>query len=66
MSILASRMYRPSLLPTLLDYLVRNQHRLPFNKLVSHKYPLAEVNEAFADSEWAQRQTEVTRAMLVP
>jgi Zn-dependent alcohol dehydrogenase len=65
-NILGSRMYKPSLLPTLLDYLVRNQHKLPFEKLISHKYPLADVNEAFAHSEWAQRQTEVTRAMLVP
>ncbi|HZA23031.1 MAG TPA: zinc-binding dehydrogenase, partial [Dehalococcoidia bacterium] len=65
-SILGSRMYRASLLPVLLDYLVRNQRRLPFHKLISHKYPLAEVNEAFAKAEWNQRQTEVTRAMLVP
>ena len=65
-SILGSRMYRPGLLPTLLDFLVRNQHRLPFHRIVSHKFPLAEVNEAFAQAEWDQRQTEITRAMLVP
>jgi Zn-dependent alcohol dehydrogenase len=65
-SILGSRMYRASLLPTLLDYLVRNQRRLPFHKLISHQYPLAEVNEAFTKAEWNQRQTEVTRAVLVP
>ena len=65
-SILGSRMYRPSLLPTLLDFLVRSQNRLPFHKIVSHTFPLAEVNEAFARAEWDQRQTEVTRAMLVP
>ena len=38
--------------------------RLPFDKLVSHKFPLAEVNEAFEQSEWSQRQTQITRAML--
>ena len=65
-NILGSRMYRASLLPTLLDYLVRNQDKVPFHKIVSHTYPLAEVNEAFARSEWDQRQTEVTRTMLVP
>ena len=42
------------------------RNRLPFNKLVSHTFPLAEVNEAFAAAEWSQRQTEITRAMLVP
>jgi threonine dehydrogenase-like Zn-dependent dehydrogenase len=65
-SILGSRMYRPSLLPTLLEFLVRNRHRLPFHKMVSHRFPLAEVNQAFARAEWDQRQTEVTRAVLVP
>jgi threonine dehydrogenase-like Zn-dependent dehydrogenase len=65
-SILGSLMYRPSLLPTLLDFLVKNQHKLPFHKVVSHKFPLAEVNEAFVQAEWNQRQTPITRAVLVP
>jgi threonine dehydrogenase-like Zn-dependent dehydrogenase len=65
-SSLGSLMYRPALLPTLLDFLVRNQKKLPFHKIVSHRFPLAEVNEAFAQAEWNQRQTNVTRAMLVP
>ena len=65
-NIVGSLMYRPSLLPELLDFLVRNQDRLPFDKLVSHTFPLADVNEAFAAAEWSQRQTEITRAMLVP
>jgi threonine dehydrogenase-like Zn-dependent dehydrogenase len=65
-NILGSRMYRPDLLPTLLAFLVRNQDKLPFHKVVSHKFPLAEVNEAFAQAEWDQRQTRITRAMLVP
>ena len=65
-NIMGSLMYRPDLLPTLLSFLVRNQHKLPFDKLVSHKFPLAEVNEAFPQAEWSQRQTQITRAMLVP
>ena len=56
----------PTCCPPLLAFLVRNQDKLPFHKLVSHKFPLAEVNEAFAQAEWSQRQTEITRAMLVP
>jgi threonine dehydrogenase-like Zn-dependent dehydrogenase len=64
--IIGSRMYRPDLLPNLLSYLVRRQHKLPFHKLVSHKFPLAEVNEAFPKAEWSARQTEITWAMLVP
>lgn len=65
-SIIGSRMYRPSLLPKLLDYLVRNRYKLPFHTLISHKFPLAQVNEAFEKAEWSQRQTEITRAVLIP
>ena len=49
-NIVGSLMYRPSLLPTLLDFLVRTQHKLPFHKIISHKFPLSEVNEAFPQS----------------
>ena len=65
-NIVGSLMYRPSLLPTLLDFLVRTQNKLPFHKIVSHKFPLAEVNQAFPQAEWNARQTDITRAMLVP
>ncbi len=65
-NIVGSLMYRPDLLPMLLNFLVRNQHKLPFHKIVSHKFPLAEVNEAFPKAEWNARQTDITRAMLVP
>ena len=65
-NIVGSLMYRPDLLPTLLNFLVRNQDKLPFHKIVSHKFPLAEVNEAFPQAEWNARQTDITRAMLVP
>jgi D-arabinose 1-dehydrogenase-like Zn-dependent alcohol dehydrogenase len=65
-SIIGSYMYRPSLLPLLLDMLVKNQGRLPYEKVVSHWYPLAEVNKAFEEAEWLDRQTPVTRSMLKP
>ena len=65
-NIVGSLMYRPELLPTLLNFLVRTQHKLPFHKIVSHQFPLAEVNEAFPQAEWNSRQTDITRAMLVP
>ena len=65
-NIMGSLMYKPDLLPRLLNFLVRNQDRLPFQRIVSHKFPLAEVNEAFPQCEWDQRQPAITRAMLVP
>jgi hypothetical protein len=44
--------YDPWVIPRALDFLVRNRNRFPFEKLVSHKYPLTEIDRAFADSEW--------------
>ena len=64
--IIGSRMYRPSILPKLFDFLVRNQSKVPFHKMVSHSFKLADINEAFPVAEWNQRQADVTRAMLVP
>ena len=65
-SIMGSIMYRPAILAGALDFLVRNQHKVPFHKMVSHKFKLADINDAFPQAEWNQRQTEVTRAVLVP
>ena len=40
---------------------------LPVDRLLSHKYPLAQINEAFAASEWHNKDTlNITRAALVP
>ena len=64
--IIGSLMYRNHILPMLLDFLERNHERLPFEKIISNHYPLERVNEAFAAAEWQGRQTEVTRALLVP
>ncbi|PYN96516.1 MAG: zinc-binding alcohol dehydrogenase [Candidatus Rokuibacteriota bacterium] len=60
-------MYDPWVIPRALDFLVRNRARWPFDRLVSHRYPLERINEAFAESEWHGRQTTtITRAALVP
>ena len=64
--IVGSIMYRPVLMSTILDFLVRNRNKLPFEKMISHKFKLEDVNDAFQQAEWDQRQTQVTRAVLVP
>ena len=64
--IIGSIMYRPILMSTILDFLVRNVDKRPFHKMVSHKFRLADINEAFAQAEWHQRQTDVIQAVLVP
>jgi threonine dehydrogenase-like Zn-dependent dehydrogenase len=59
--------YDPWVIPRALEFLVRNRGRWPFEKLISHKYPLSEIDRAFADSEWKTRDTTaIARAALVP
>jgi D-arabinose 1-dehydrogenase-like Zn-dependent alcohol dehydrogenase len=64
--IMGSSMYRPSLLPTMMDAVVKNLNKKPYTKIVSNTFPLADVNKAFEVAEWANKQTNVTRGMLVP
>ena len=64
--IIGGAMYKPYVIPQVLDFLVRTQERYPFHKMVSHKFALDQVNEAFEQAEWANRQTDVVRACLVP
>ena len=64
--IMGSVMYRPHLLPLMMDMLLKNQRDIPYDKIVSHTYSLADVNRAFEDSEWHERETNVSRSMLVP
>ncbi len=40
--------YAPWVLPRALDFLVRRQHAYPFERLISHTFPFAEINAAFA------------------
>ena len=64
--IMGSSMYRPQLVPVMLEMLVKNLDRRPYAALVSDTYPLDRVNEAFERAEWSERSTAVSRAMLVP
>jgi len=60
-------MYDSWVIPRALDFLVRNRTRWPFDRLISHKYPLEKIDEAFAQSEWhAKDTTRITRAALTP
>jgi D-arabinose 1-dehydrogenase-like Zn-dependent alcohol dehydrogenase len=60
-------MYDAWVIPRALDFLVRNKARWPFDKLISHTYPLEQINTAFAASEWHSRETTaITRAALIP
>ena len=47
--IMGSLMYRPHLLPLMMETLVKNQDKVPYDRIVSNSYPLDQVNEAFAE-----------------
>ncbi|MFQ5830094.1 MAG: zinc-binding dehydrogenase [Candidatus Methylomirabilia bacterium] len=67
-SIVGVLMYDPWVIPRALDFLSRMKARLPFSRLLSHKFPLEKIDEAFQASEWMNREggTTITRAALTP
>lgn len=64
--IVAVNMYDPWIMPVALDFLRRTRDKYPVHKVISHKFPLEQINEAFQEAEWANKQTAVTRACIVP
>ena len=59
-------MYHPSLLPILLENLVKKQGKAPYEKIVSHWFSFDEINSAFEQAEWMDRQPSFTRSVLRP
>jgi threonine dehydrogenase-like Zn-dependent dehydrogenase len=62
-------MYDPWVIPRALEFLQRCRSRYPFDRLLSHTYPLDRINDAFRDAEWYQREatgSRITRAALTP
>ena len=53
-------------LPRALAWLARAQHRYPLHRLVSHRYALADIDEAFRDAEWAAQRGQVARGLIAP
>jgi threonine dehydrogenase-like Zn-dependent dehydrogenase len=60
--------YNPWIMPSALDFLVRTKEKYPLSKVVSHSFPLSEVNKAFETAEWQGKQkgTAATRVILKP
>jgi len=57
--------YDAWVLPRALDFLVRTQKTYPYERLISQRYPLEEINRAFAESDWASKAGNVSRTALV-
>ena len=60
--------YDPYTLPVALDFLVEAQGKYALSELMSHGFPLTEINDAFKQAEWSGKDggTEITRAYLTP
>jgi len=65
-SVIAVNMYNPAILPVALDFLMRNKDRFPLAQVVSHKYPLEKIDEAFQQAEWEGKRTSISRAVVTP
>ncbi len=60
--------YNPDTIGLALDFLVRTRDRYPFSRIISHRFSLERIDEAFQTCEWAGRQAEcgVVRGVIVP
>jgi hypothetical protein len=62
LTIYGNNVYGRRHLQDALDILKRTRHKYPFHRIVSHKFPLAEINQVLV----AQDKGHITRSSLVP
>ena len=62
LTIVGSGNYKSWVMPKVLDLLVRTRDKYPFDKLVSHKFKLEDINEGIRQS----LEGKVIRAGVVP
>ena len=60
--ILGTMWYEPQTLETALDFFAAHKSKYPFEQILSHKYPLTAINEAFAEQDTGR----VQRSALLP
>jgi len=61
--------YDTRILPRALDFISRSRSRVPWDRVISHTFPLEGIQEAFQQAEWVGRDpTEaiITRAAVTP
>jgi threonine dehydrogenase-like Zn-dependent dehydrogenase len=63
---IGSTMYRPAAMPSMLEFISKNRARLPIHKVISHKFALNDIDNAFASSEWDGQSIQVIRSCIVP
>ena len=67
-NIIPAAHYDPYILPVALDFLVKTMDKFPLGKVMSHKFPLERIHDAFEQAEWAGKSEDatITRAILTP
>jgi len=60
--------YDPWIIPAALEFLVRTKAKYPLTSLVSHRFPLKDINKAFEMAEWQGKNTgtAATRVIVKP
>ena len=61
--------YDTRLLPRALNFVARTRQRVPWDRVVSHTFPLEGIQEAFERAEWMGRdpnEAVITRAAITP
>jgi L-iditol 2-dehydrogenase len=59
--LVATSNYSPWAIPQALAFMRRNLQRFPFNRLVSHTFPLERIADGFRQAEWLHRQGDPLR-----
>ncbi|MDE3074771.1 MAG: hypothetical protein KGJ86_05030, partial [Chloroflexota bacterium] len=63
---MGSVMYRPAYVPRMLDFIAKNRKQIPLRKVISHRFALNDIDQAFASSEWSGQAIPVVRSCIVP
>jgi threonine dehydrogenase-like Zn-dependent dehydrogenase len=67
--LIAFLQYDTRLLPRALDFVRRSRSRVPWDRVISHTFPLQAIQEAFEQAEWVGRdptEAVITRAAVTP
>jgi hypothetical protein len=59
--LVATANYSPWALEQALSFLRRNLRRFPFERIVSHLFPLERISEGFRQADWRERQGDPLR-----
>lgn len=60
--------YDPYILPVALDFLTKTMDKYPLDHVMSHSFPLEQIEEAFTQADWSGKtgKKEVMRAFVTP